>query len=311
MRKQRGFTLVELLVVIGIIAVLISILLPSLAKARQQASNIACSANLRSIGQALVMYANDYKGKLPRSRDGFWDGATADAWPGQVSMYLGMPRIQSEWWGNISGSYSKALRCPDAPPEATADTGTSFCGGNHYTANMRAMGYTPDSPTQNPSQRGWDLVNGVEWHSYPVSPKQASEKMLLWDGALLTTWWWFPAWTANQANFGQGGNFTQNGKDASLQWGFNFSDPPFDSSLNMDVPAPIDSQDFNDRQRMAGANKDGGLYWGEEWWNRDQACQMRYRHKGNTSINVLFFDGHVESRDLGTIYIRELCLYPY
>lgn len=66
---QRGFTLVELLVVISIIALLLSILMPSLNKARESAKRIVCKNNIRQVGLAHIVYAQDYRGMFYIARN--------------------------------------------------------------------------------------------------------------------------------------------------------------------------------------------------------------------------------------------------
>ncbi len=68
-RVHRGFTLIELLVVISIIALLIALLLPALAKAKEEATSIACLSNLRSLGQLTVEYAQANEGAIPFGSD--------------------------------------------------------------------------------------------------------------------------------------------------------------------------------------------------------------------------------------------------
>ncbi len=112
-RQSRGFTLVELLVVIGIIALLISVLLPALQRARSQAVATACLANQRSFGQALIIYANDSNGWVGRDGFGGWGAFT----PMLLAPKMGLPQPDTALVNDIDATIAylrqyPVFRCP-------------------------------------------------------------------------------------------------------------------------------------------------------------------------------------------------------
>ncbi len=104
--RQQAFTLVELLVVIGIIAVLIAILLHTLSKARDSASRVVCMSNIRQSGLAFVMYANDNRGQIPF---GYY---STQMWTGYTVYHRNLPTDRGKLliWGVL-----KAARLLSSP----------------------------------------------------------------------------------------------------------------------------------------------------------------------------------------------------
>ena len=126
--RRTGFTLVELLVVIGIVSLVISILMPALSKVRKQAQEIHCAANLRSIGQALTMYTQHY-GYYPG-----WAAGLPAVWPPRLRTFL--------------GGESRVFMCPAQDPKCEWVMGGPAPGGIAGRAHT-VWGYVQGEPIIN------------------------------------------------------------------------------------------------------------------------------------------------------------------
>jgi len=129
MRTRHAFTLVELLVVIGIIALMIAILLPVLGSARRQAARVKCATQLKEFGNAMIMYAHDNNGYLPPPRyeglyelDGLRFHHAGSEVPGQVI------REHAKWWHFLRKYLTKNKAMPQLEDGMAAYmTGIYWC----------------------------------------------------------------------------------------------------------------------------------------------------------------------------------------
>jgi len=124
-RLKRGFTLIELLVVIAIIAILAAILFPVFAQAREKARAISCVSNLKQIGNATMMYQQDYDETYPCG----WDSPTGghSMWRVVLQPYIqkyGNPN-DVIGYNNPTGNYGVFV-CPDQPGDAASYGPTSY-----------------------------------------------------------------------------------------------------------------------------------------------------------------------------------------
>jgi len=118
--RHFGFTLVELLVVIGIIAVLIAVLLPALNKARKQAQQVACLSNLRQIGTLNTLYVQRYNGVLPFVKYQNWNSGNQH-WFQFLSIMAGKKTTDLSGVPTVAEVSAIIKACPAYIPEQWID----------------------------------------------------------------------------------------------------------------------------------------------------------------------------------------------
>jgi prepilin-type N-terminal cleavage/methylation domain-containing protein/prepilin-type processing-associated H-X9-DG protein len=279
-QRSRAFTLVELLVVIGIIAVLIAILLPALTRARQQASLVKCQSNLRQIGLAVQMYASQNRDYVPwghaQARTGILPNGTkggsyAERIQETLSRFITPKADETESYGFAAPN---PMRVPISGVFQDDDT-TGF-GLRHYMANLRVFGNYGDFNNAGTLDPYW----AAKGQQRMFEPQKQTNMRPSTEIASF--------WCSNQTSMVAGThpiNFHAAPTNSYHMDGANYNPPtggPFYFIRGID-PA-----------------REQGLIL-SAWHKRDvftgpgPSLNVRTRHLGNKVGNLLFMDGHVAS----------------
>jgi prepilin-type N-terminal cleavage/methylation domain-containing protein len=310
MSKQAGstrqaFTLVELLVVIGIISLLISMLLPALNRARQSANLIDCQARLRQMGQALQIYTVSNKGLLPWGvirNDEPWENHTLPNpsnqevvwnWTFTLSEVFSKNVIQSD--GFVHG-ISPIFRDKD-----TIDPPVSPRYVNHYTANQRLMWNNNDQDYIKSTWFNGGVVGGNDLSQRKIASVKPSTVFVIWDAPQAQDYGYNAYEVATELD----------GNALTASHCFCLKSPnPIVNYGRAVVPGKIGGSNNATAGRILQKtyNVDVQHAFDPGGW----FSHLRFRHLNNTELNALCLDGHVETRKVGDAMVLDFCTnYPY
>ncbi len=185
-RERIAFTLVELLVVIGIIAVLIGILLPALGKARRSGKSASCISNIRQLVMAEMQYVNENKGRFSP----YYNGGSPS-------------KFQIEWISQMAptktGQFDKVRLCPEAADENmpwhSDDNSKNQPGGAFYCWGPGGQALTDPTEFSNPSNgKGKKLMGSYGYNGFCLRiDDSGNNKTLCQSGqAKIADWLWVP-----------------------------------------------------------------------------------------------------------------------